>query len=428
MPEITVPYHYGLVYGVGVDTPSGEARNIAATGESSEIRNATGDTIDFYMNEITSVEDLHTELGISASASGGFGLFSASARFDYAKNCNIHRSHVFLFAKVSVIQAFSMINAPGIKDDAKTLLEDGNMASFQDQYGDMFVRGLVRGGLFFATIQIFCKDETEKESIKAKVSASYAAISGSVQFDTNFQQTLSEHSTKVSCHIEGGDPAQALPVTVKTMMDRAIHFPGELKDHGVVYAALLDSYSILPLPNPPNYIDLQNQKDVLTECAHLRDQDLMELNDIDYITQHPDEFIDVNTYPLSQLRNDLNDDLHTIATAASKALDHPKDAKVPDLKQGGPIDLPKRKAGLPQIQVKVPNLHGLSKEEAQQILLGLGLQCVVNPYGSAHGAVVGHESKPPPLPDVWLVMVSDPPAGSLVAKGSTVWLSMWVAG
>jgi hypothetical protein len=84
VPSIMVPYHYGLTYGVGVDTPSGEARNIAVTGAPSQIEDAKGDIITFAMNEVTTVEDLHTELGISASASGGVGLFSASARFDYA--------------------------------------------------------------------------------------------------------------------------------------------------------------------------------------------------------------------------------------------------------------------------------------------------------------------------------------------------------
>jgi hypothetical protein len=326
----------------------------------------------------------------------------------------VHSSHVFLFAKVTITQAFSQINAPGIEQTAKDLLTEGHTTRFQDQYGDMFVRGLLRGGLFFATIQIFCKDAAEKESIKAKVSASYASISGSVQFDANFQQTITEHSTKVLCHIEGGDRSKPLPVSVDTMTERAIHFPSELEHRGVPYVALLDSYSILPLPDPPNYIDLQLQKDVLTECAHLRDQDLMELNDIDYITRHPDEFVDVNMYPINQLRNDLNDDLRAIATAASKALNYPKQAEVPHLKQAGPIDLPKRKAGLPPL-VKVPDLRGMKDYDPVPILKSIGLQVWYEDMDGRHveGIISGAGL-------AFVIHEQDPQPGAEVHKGAIV--------
>lgn len=152
MASTTVAYHSGLTYGVGVDTPSGEARNIATTGTPNPIPNASGDIISFSMMQIETVEDLHTSLGISASASGGVGLFSASARFDYAQSCNVHESSVFLMVRVKVNQAFSQIDKPGIDPVAAEVLANGGVGRFQDQYGDMFVRGLETGGLFFATI------------------------------------------------------------------------------------------------------------------------------------------------------------------------------------------------------------------------------------------------------------------------------------
>lgn len=62
----TVPYYPGLDYGIGVDTPSGTALNVAVTGDPSPIKDAGGSILDYYMNEVTSEEDLHTALGISA--------------------------------------------------------------------------------------------------------------------------------------------------------------------------------------------------------------------------------------------------------------------------------------------------------------------------------------------------------------------------
>src|SRR5260370_31726790 len=114
-------------------------------------------------------------------------------------------------------------------------------------------------------------------------------------------------------------------------------------------------------------------------------------------------------------------------TAGSEALNHPKDAKVPDLKQGGPIDLPKRKAGLPQIPVKVPDLRGSSIDDAHFLLQNLGLQFRDQQLveGSGTGGVIDAEgifhspADPSPLPPLHIKW-SEPPAGSMVAPGSMI--------
>jgi hypothetical protein len=134
--------------------------------------------------------------------------------------------------------------------------------------------------------------------------------------------------------------------------------------------------SILPLPAEPNFIDLQNQKDVLIQCSILRDQDLQGLNNINYILSHPDQFIDPEKFPLGQIRNDLDADLNMIAAAASNALNHPKEVALPQFKLAGPIELPKRKAGLPPL-VTVPNVVGMDEDHAKVVLQAAGLQVTV---------------------------------------------------
>jgi PASTA domain len=417
MPSTTIAYHPGLTYGVGVDTPSGEARNIAATGTPNTIVNTDGDIILFSMTQIDTVEDLHTALGISASASGGVGLFSASLRFDYAQSCAVHENSVFLKVSVNVNKAFSQIDKPGIDPIAAELLANGGIEPFQDQYGDMFVRGLETGGLFFATIQIHCKDKTEKESIQAKVSGSYATFSASGTFSKDFTDSVSEHDTTVLCYIEGGDRSKPLPIAVDTMTDRAIHFPAELGSHGVVYAALLDSYSILPLPHPPNYIDLQHQRDVLIECALLRDQDLLALNNIIYILSNPDQFIDPEKFPLSQIRNDLDADLNTIAATASNALNHPKQAVLPQLKVTASPDLPRRKAAPiiePGTLIKIPEVRGMETGTAEATLVQVGL----------HSRRVLIENGNNDSPSTGDVAIVEPSVGTLVPVGETIVLTI----
>jgi hypothetical protein len=144
----------------------------------------------------------------------------------------------------------------------------------------------------------------------------------------------------------------------------------------------------------------------------LRDQDLQALNNINYILSHPDQFIDPEKFPLSQIRNDLNADLDTIAAVASNALNHPKEAALPQLKLTGPIELPQRKAGLPPLAL-VPDVVGKSVDDAHKTLEALGLHAddalVAGAFGSPkNGTVTGQ----------------NPAAGTMVNPGSTITLTV----
>jgi hypothetical protein len=344
--SLPVPYFDGLDYGIGVDTPSATALNVAVTGDPSEIPHAGGAIVDYYMNELTSEEDLQTALGVSAEANGGIGLFKASARLDYAKSCNMNSSSVFLIVRVQVTNAFTMIKQPGISQAAATLLANGDVAAFQRQYGDMFVRGLQTGGSFFGVIQIQTSSETDKQSISAKVSAAYGAFGASGSFSDDFKQAVSNRSVLVTCHVEGGVIPQPLPTTIDGLIGAVNPWPGTVADptlnKAVPYTALLDGYGVLPLPNPPNFIDLQHQQDVLNQCSLLRNQDELTFNDIAYIKQNPSQFVNPNAAQLDQWQNKISQDLNTIAAAASNALNNPAQAQLPVLQLPPPVQLPQR--------------------------------------------------------------------------------------
>jgi hypothetical protein len=253
----------------------------------------------------------------------------------YADSCHYNTSSVFLCLSVDVQLAFSSIDSPGISAYASNLLSSGETQQFQDQFGDVFVRGIQTGGQFFAVIEVLTQDETDKSSVSASMSASFSAFSGSGQFDSNFQKTVSTHETKVTCHIEGGEilvngtPAP-IPIHIDDMTAAATSFHGTVKSNPVPYYALLDPYSILPLPAPLNLVDLQHQRDVLVQCAVLRNQEQQWLNDVAYIEANADQFVGVDLSGLGTLRDNISSDLDNIAQAASNAINNPKSAKMPE--------------------------------------------------------------------------------------------------
>lgn len=96
------------------------------------------------------------------------------------------------------------------------------------------------------------------------------------------------------------------------LMTAASAWTRTVANQAVPYSALLDSYDILPLANPPNYINLQQQQLVLSQCSLWRDQDLTTLNDIAYINTNPSQFV-----------NDLSRLLKLRTTAGSRPPSRP---------------------------------------------------------------------------------------------------------
>ena len=254
----------------------------------------------------------------------------------------MNSSSVFLLVNIQVTNAFTMIKEPGISSAASALLASGDVSAFQQQYGDMFVRGLQTGGCFFGVIEIETSSQTDQQSLSVKVSAAYGPFGGSGTFSDSFKQAVSDRNVKVTCHIEGGVIPQPLPTNVDSLISAASSWPRTVNNQAVPYTAMLDGYGVLPLPNPPNYIDLQHQQDVLNQCSFWRNQDLLTLNDIDYIVNNQGQFLNLNIVQLDQLQNQITQDLNTIAAAASNALDNPAQAKLPVLQLPPPVQLPQR--------------------------------------------------------------------------------------
>jgi hypothetical protein len=76
-----IVYSKGMDYRVGLDSPSGDTGNNGVQGVPTSIPNAGGMIVGYGLTAVSSDEDLQTAVGVSAAASGGVGLFSASAAF-----------------------------------------------------------------------------------------------------------------------------------------------------------------------------------------------------------------------------------------------------------------------------------------------------------------------------------------------------------
>jgi hypothetical protein len=222
---------------------------------------------------------------------------------------------------------------------------DGNSTRFQEMYGDVFVRGLQTGGRFFACVEVFTSDQADQTSLSTELKGSFGLLSTKVNFSSGFTHALENRSMKITVYHEGGVVAKE-PTSLEEVENIASTFAATVEDKPVAYAALLDPYSILDLPNPPNYIDLEHQKEVLAYCAQQRNSIWTALNNVGYVFDNSGQF-DTQGYDMAALmayRTALETDLQSVMKAASYALDHPKEAAMPVVTAKS-ISLPRRRAG-----------------------------------------------------------------------------------
>lgn len=347
MRDNLIIYRPGMDYGVGVDSASGDSRSVGVLGEQSSIPNATGSIVTFSLAQVTCDDDLQKALGVSVEGGGGIGCFSASASVDFAQKCHINSHSVFLLIIVEVTLAFSQIKAPKVDPEAAAHLVNGDSARFQDIYGDVFVRGLQTGGRYCAVVEVTTSDQSEQESLALSLKGSYGPFNAQGSFSSSFSQAISTKSLNITASHDGGVvPREAL--TLEEVQNTAAGFAATVEGKAVPYAALLNKYSILDLPNPPNYIDLQGQLDTLTYCAQQRNAIWTRLNDVAYILGNLGQFETgegvYDTALLVAYQDALAADMDTVKKAASNALNHPKDAKNPVLTAVAPT-LPARKKG-----------------------------------------------------------------------------------
>ena len=153
LATITVPYREGYDYGIGADLASGSPMGKVVAGAVSGVENAIGATVGFEISRIHSTSDLEKKLGIDVEASYGCGAFGGvSARFNYATSSKIQSSSLFMAITASITLAFQSIDDPTLTPMAGEIINRTDV--FSTRYGNMFVRGVGRGGLFVAVIQI----------------------------------------------------------------------------------------------------------------------------------------------------------------------------------------------------------------------------------------------------------------------------------
>ena len=379
--QIATPYRPGYDYGIGADLASGSPMNTVVAPNADAVADAGGATVGFEISRIHTTSELESKLGINVEASYGCGSFGAgiSGRFNFAREAKIQSSSLFMAITANVELAFNSIDNPTLTDEAADVVNRPDV--FSARYGNMFVRGIGRGGLFVAVMRIDTSTSNESQSISAELEGSYGLFSAeaSVKLDKIQRDYRSEIAIKV--YREGGpidlaihdiqDPSQLLEMLRKWLTS----FQENPGANAKPYYVTLAPTTIANGPIPPNQVELQHAQDIIMLCARNRSRLLDRLNLMDYIIANPSRFDfppEVTLADIAKASNGYQQDLDLIARTASRAINDPKKAVTPAVfaQESGdaypqgiePVALPLLKAGeLPPPEPTVPVISLVGK-------------------------------------------------------------------
>jgi hypothetical protein len=344
--QIETPWKEGYAFGVGVEPGGASPMGLVVRQTPSPPVSPGGETT-FNVKRTRTTAELQEHLQISAEASGGCGLFSASLRFDYAKQCKVQSESLFMAVVAHALNAFQQVDDAVLTDDAVALTNDRQ--AFADRYGTYFVRGLRTGGIFVGVVQVDSTSKEEKEHIAGSVEGSYAAFQAKVSAASDSESKDTNEQYSATLYFEGGDRAAITKVfdqsDPKTLFDSAKAWLATVGSFGEPYHVTLAPIAIARGgPQPPDPAQLQHAQDVLVECARQRASLLDGLNLLDYVLAHEPLYgftpETISAQALASLKNDFEKDLDLVAKCASNAMQDPKGAKMPTASAAIPGNMP----------------------------------------------------------------------------------------
>jgi hypothetical protein len=306
---IVVPWLSGMNAGVGYDSISQIVKGNAAAQEADlALEPVVGKPSQNFVAKIRRVEntqELNDTLAISASISGSYGLFSASASSQYVTETSVHQYALYFLINAFVANSEQQVKSFKLNSTARTLPPK----EFRNRFGNYFVQGVITGGSLMALLELSTDSRKTNQQISASTEASYSggfSIGG--KFSTDIKNAASQEgvSLNIIFQLTGASAANFDLNTVEGLLEAVRHLPQMVQDSGTTMYAILKPYSLLVEPPEPGELSLDvaalnETKKNLTQ-AFLQAKFI--LNSVNYALMHENQF-HIVTSELEKVRRDM---------------------------------------------------------------------------------------------------------------------------
>ena len=219
---------------------------------------------------------LHEFLGINVEAEGSYLGFSASAKVDYAEECDFSNFSTYVVIQVRVLTPSSRSANPSSPTRRGSLLTVGNTDAFRRRFGDCFISGRQLGGEYYAIYQFTSTSEAKKASLSAQVNAAWTSGLASAELHASIQHEQTSEHERVETHIytyRDGTVREA-DIALGDILETARAFPVEVANgEAVPFSVMIDSYDLLKKPDDAlDLFKIEQKREVLAELTRKLDR------------------------------------------------------------------------------------------------------------------------------------------------------------
>jgi hypothetical protein len=337
---IVLPWINGMREGVGYDSLTQVVKG-DASGDGSDLTLTAVTEAQAFTQQIRRIENteqLNHSLAVSASVSGGYAAFSASASASYLTESQVNSYSLFFLINTVVRNSEKMVKRFLLDRETLGLPAD----EFRSKFGDYFVQGIVAGGTFYSLLQLETDSEQTKEDISVSVEAKYdAGFSIGAKFSTDIKNAASHKGVNFSEQHQALGATPAWNATAKfdtpeDILEAAQSFPAAVGQAGDPMFAILMPYALLKdAPQSNSTIDMGALNAVRQSLLDIYVQAKQVLDSVNYALEHPRQFSSDALANLGKVRNDLMATMQQIEAANAQLRSDPTAA----IKLPPPVDL-----------------------------------------------------------------------------------------
>lgn len=333
-----------LAIGSGLDSSTLEARDDCVR-RTEEISPEGGPRVSYSLRVIENSTDLRKYLGISATASLKAALGHIEGKAAFSNRLNINQYSLYALAVTKVINSQTLLRDVTLKKDASDLWV-ADIEQFRKRCGDQFITGFQDGGEFIGMISIQTTSEEQKRRIGTAISGSYGIFSASGSLDESTLTAAMDYNQAVQIHRHGGDSTTPEPETLEKLIDASVNFPARIAESkdAVKISLLSRAYSTLNLPHRDlRSYDTNERRQVIAQLSHLLDQARDIEANVNYILEHPHQFVEVNEDVLGSAIESLHSNQNAIRASARDCFEG-AECRIPSLHQLSALSLPHRRS------------------------------------------------------------------------------------
>lgn len=334
--------------GHGVDLGSGfksltlEGRPVAVEVDDksmSESDVSSAQQVHYRFAEITSISTLANFLDMSMSASFDFVVASGAARAEFVTQREINSYDYYVALRCTVRNKERRLLKPSFHDQAKQILDSGNIQHFYNTFGDCYAHSAVSGGELIAVIH--CSTNSQRERDNMSVNASVGGLFADASVDVNKALTNDFFRKLTDITIYRAGAVTKLP-SIAELREYSLRFVEEVAANKSAWLMELDLWpynTVITSPPPYEFADNLKPLFFLDNLARLNSSAKKLRSEYQYALRNPKQFSSFDKVAVSTASAGCDKVTDAIKTKALEVIKDPfdenrlQDDQIPDMPQ-----------------------------------------------------------------------------------------------